>query len=79
LKRFIFHLEGDYLSAYILTGYTVNSGIIHHFGGGGVTDSGYRNTALCQQILDVSVAEIESVVEPNSILNDFMGKSMPFV
>ena len=39
----------------------------------------YGNAALCQQIFDVPVAEIESMIEPNSILIDFRGKPIPLV
>ncbi|MCU7850564.1 MAG: hypothetical protein KZQ89_21870, partial [Candidatus Thiodiazotropha sp. (ex Lucinoma kastoroae)] len=43
LKRFIFHLGGDYLSGCILTGNAINSSVFHPFRDARVTDSGDSN------------------------------------
>ncbi len=37
------------------------------------------NTALWQQIFEITMTEVESVVEPDDILNDFGRESMAFV
>ena len=39
----------------------------------------YCNTAFSQQILDVSMAKVESVIEPNGVLNDFRGETMSLI
>ena len=39
----------------------------------------HRNTPLSQQILDISMTQIESVVEPNSVANYRRRESMAFV
>jgi hypothetical protein len=39
----------------------------------------HRNTTLGQQILNISMTQIESVVEPNSVANYRRGKSMALV
>lgn len=37
------------------------------------------NATLWHQIFDISMAEIESAIEPNSVLDDFKWESMAFV
>jgi hypothetical protein len=37
------------------------------------------NTSLSQQIFDIPIAEIESMIKPNCILNDFRRKAVAFV
>ena len=39
----------------------------------------YGNTALSQYIFDVSMAEVESIVKPNGVLDDFSGKPVSLV
>jgi len=36
------------------------------------------NTALSEIFFDVSIVEVESMVEPDGILNDFSGKPVAF-
>jgi len=39
----------------------------------------YGDSALSQQIIDISMTEIESMIEPNRVLNDFRWKSVTLV
>jgi hypothetical protein len=49
---------------------------VGEFGGGCVAISA---SALCQKILDILVAEVESVVQPDRVANDFRMEAMAFV
>ena len=39
----------------------------------------YGYTTLRQQVLDIPVAQVEPVIEPNSVTNNFRWESMAFV
>ena len=38
-----------------------------------------RNSLFCQQILDIAMAKIESMIKPYGILNDFRRETMAFI
>jgi hypothetical protein len=40
---------------------------------------GNINSALCEQIFDIAIAQAESVVQPDSVADDVLGKTMAVI
>ena len=41
--------------------------------------SGYSDVSLSQEIFDITVAEIESIIEPDGVGNDIWGEPVTFI